>query len=44
MAPSPAAVTVFLHQVPPASEPEAPLSKLPTRISPPTDSGLISVW
>ena len=43
VSPSPAAVTVFLHQAPPALEPDAPRSKLPAGASPPTDSGLISV-
>ena len=36
VAPSPAAVTVFRRQTPPASEPDAPRSKLPAGASPPT--------
>ena len=40
---SPADVTVFLHQVPPASEPEAPRLLVPAGAIPPTDSGSISV-
>ena len=44
VSPSPAAVTVFLHQVvPPASVPEAPRSLVPAGASPPTGSGSISV-
>ena len=43
VSPSPAAVTVSLHQVPPASEPEAPWLLVPAGANLPTDSGSIFV-
>ena len=43
VSPSPVAITIFPHQAPPASEPEAPRVLVPTGANPPTDSGSIFV-
>ena len=43
VSPSPAAVTVSRHPVPPASEPAAPQLSAPAGAGPPTDEASISV-